>query len=250
MSDRENFQFSDAISEHTIIKMVDLNRTEPTKKITTKDLLTHVRGKNILVVVHGFNMTYSWSLDQFRSSYENFKDQYDLVIGYLWPGGNQWWEYRNARRLTLEELPYRLLTLMSQFKSLAKNVDFLAHSMGCRLTLETLDLATSPLIRNLFLTAPAVSNISLQLDQRYYNATCNTKHTFVFHSKYDEVSSYAFPIVEGEKSLGLYRPKHPDLLPYNVTSIDCSHCVDSHSGYDNIPFFRGYIKKIIASERK
>lgn len=245
ISDRENFQFGDAISEQTHIKMVDLNRIEPTKRMTVRDLLSSVTDKNVLLVVHGYNMTYSHALDQFTHYQASFEKKYDIIIGYLWPGGNQWWEYRHARRRTLDELPYRLLSTMSQFKAVSKNVDVLAHSMGCRLTLEMLNLARIPLIRNLFLTAPAVSNTALQLGQRYHEAVRNSKHVYVFHSENDEVASYAFPIVEGEKTLGLYGAKHPDLLPYNVTVIDCSHYVDSHSGYSSAIFFQSYVKKIL-----
>ncbi|MCB1109099.1 MAG: alpha/beta hydrolase [Chlamydiia bacterium] len=246
ISDRENFQFSDAISEHTQIKLVDLNRVGPTQRITVRDLLSSVRGKNLLLITHGFNMTYTYSLDQFTIYHKHFHKKYDQIIGYLWPGGNQWWEYRHARRRTLDELPYRLLATISQLKAVSKNVDILAHSMGCRLTLEMLNLSAIPLVRNLFLTAPAVSSTALQLDQTYHEATHNSKHVYVFHSKNDEVASYAFPIVEGDRSLGLEGAKHPDLLPFNVTMIDCSHCVDSHSGYDNALFFKSYVKKILS----
>ena len=249
ISDRENFQFGDAISEQTHIKMVDLNRIEPTKRMTVRDLLRTSTDKNVLLIIHGYNMSYSHALDQFSLYQDSFAKKYDLIIGYLWPGGNQWWEYRHARRRTLDELPYRLLSTLSQFKAVSKNVDVLAHSMGCRLTLEMLDLARIPLVRNLFLTAPAVSNVSLQLGQRYHQALGNSKHVYVFHSQNDEVASYAFPIVEGERPLGLYGAKHPDLLPYNVTVIDCSHCVDTHSGYANAIFFKSYVKKILNAHK-
>ena len=249
ISDRKSFQLADAISNNTQVKLVDLGRVEPTKPLSTRDLLSNVRDKKVLIVIHGYNMTYTWAIDKFTRYHEDFSNHYDQVVGYLWPGGNQWWEYRRARRRTLDELPYRFLASLSQIRAVAKNVDVLAHSMGCRLILETLSLASLPLVRNLFLTAPAVDQTSLQLGQCYHYGLKNSQRVYVFYSKHDEVSTYAFPIVEGGSSLGRDGCDKFDLLPFNVSLIDCTHSVKEHSGYADSLFVKTYMKKILGTSK-
>ena len=151
-------------------------------------------------------------------------------------GGDEGHEYHPARSRVIYELDLRLLSLLTQLNAVAKNVDVYSHSMGCRLALETLDLASGKLVRNLFMAAPAVQNESIQIGERYGKATQICDHVYVFHSRNDGVLRWLFRGAEFDRALGYNGPQDMDQIPSNVSVIDLSETVDGHSGYKEAPF--------------
>lgn len=232
VSDRYDFEDPDKISDNTQQRLVNLSTNE-SMKMTTGQLLSQVSGKNVLVLVHGYNNPYDSVLPAYEKYINHTHDAYDLVIGYLWPGGDGRSEYFSARGRVVNEIDVRLLALLTSLNAVAKNIDLYAHSMGCRLSLEALDLANEKLVRNLFLTGAAVDDESLETGERYFGATKNVKDVVVFYSSKDSVVGNWYPLAEFDSGLGHVGSEDPKNLPKNVTAYDVSEYIDFHSDYRN-----------------
>lgn len=247
VSDRLDFEDPDEISATTNQRILDFS-TRQIRDSRLPELLNMISGKEVLLFVHGYNNTYEAALSAYTKYTEKTHEFYGQLVGYLWPGGDNGLEYHSARGRAVNDLDLRLLTLLIQMKSVAKSIDIYAHSMGCRVVLEALEMAPGKVVRNLFLTAPAVDNETLEIGERYYNSTLNCDRVVVFHSKEDEVLQYAYQLAEWDKALGYKGPENPEHLPNNVVVIDASKYVDHHSDYRNEEFVFDKIQDLLAQE--
>lgn len=99
MSDRAAFWDAEKISQHTEFMQ------RPNRETTTFDS-EKIKGKNVLLLVHGYNNTPEEALSTYRLvnlHISAFRDNshskfYDLVIGYLWPGDDSVLKYYDAKR--------------------------------------------------------------------------------------------------------------------------------------------------------
>lgn len=234
MSDRASFWDADKISHHTqimedsVIKDMDLSGKE-------------FKGKNILLLVHGYNSEHKEALSNYHlinAHVSAFSDAlhsqfYDLVIGYLWPGDAEPLDYYDAKH-HVSKLAKKMRSHLEVLSSTAAKVDVVAHSMGNRLMLDALDHNFNrgkKVVQNYFALAPAVDDESIEKKEKYFHSTQNCEKFFVFYSKRDEVLQLCYSIAEWDKALGYAGAEDPDKLPQNVQLINCTNIIGHHSQY-------------------
>jgi len=235
MSDCDHFFDVDKISHHT---EVDLDSASGDARVS----IEQIKGKKILLLVHGFNNPEGKSIPAYRLAHEQIstlKDAnndplYDVVVGYLWPGYEHTFEYflakDNARHLA-EKLKSHLEVLSDASTAL----DIMAHSMGNYLVLQALNYPhmhdSRKLVANFFSMAAAVEDKSIEKDQKFDHSIGHCQDVFVFYSKNDEVLKWAFRTAELVSALGYCGAKDPKDLPGNVELIDCSSFIHAHGEY-------------------
>lgn len=201
-----------------------------------------LKDKNILLVVHGYNNTFDYaikSIDEVNSSIGKMKNTqgsplYDLVIGYVWPGYDNFIEYGLAVEHA-DALKSRVRKHLIDLNQVSAKVDILAHSLGNRVMLEALNFCDSalpsPLIRNFFAMAPAVDATAIQKNGTLTQAVSNCKNLFVLHSNKDDVLKLLYPLTSGKEALGIESSPNFKKLPDNIQFVDCSKLVNGHGYY-------------------
>ncbi|WP_194847610.1 alpha/beta hydrolase [Candidatus Neptunochlamydia vexilliferae] len=237
ISDRHGFTDPDSLSASTVI-------TEDLKKGITQDQwIQATRGKNIAVLIHGYNNEFEKAMNYCSRIIEKSAHLYDTFICYFWPGGDRVIEYLSARNRAVNYLPSRVASLLGEIAHLGRNVDVFAHSMGCRLTLEAMTERNHFSLRNVFLLAPAVDNEELEYGEDYEDAPLNCSKMFVFYSDDDQVLKMGFPLLDFDTALGRFGAENPRDLPPNVYQINADG--HRHSDYAGSDFVFGKVSQIL-----
>lgn len=174
-----------------------------------------VNRESCVVLVHGFNNTDSEAATAyfaFRTRETGISDPMpplDARFGdAFWPGDAHWWGWLDradalvyplsvstARRAATEIA--RLLWQMPRLRE----VNFVAHSLGCRIVLETLLLLGQrvlPRVRRVCLMAAAVPSEMLEPGGRFFDLLRRMQgartQLYVLHSMQDSVLHLAFPL--------------------------------------------------------
>jgi pimeloyl-ACP methyl ester carboxylesterase len=179
--------------------------------------------KECLVLVHGFNNTDS----EAAVAYLGFRARQKEIFGApdfsgfekrfgdtFWPGDADWWSFFDKADFLI--YPASVHTAVKAAKDLAdliwqmpnlERVDFIGHSLGCRVVLETLLLLrerTLPLIGRVVLMAAAVPSEMLERGGKFFDLltelAAEGNRIDVLHSWQDTVLHYAFP--PGQKLAG------------------------------------------------
>ena len=179
--------------------------------------------RQCLVLVHGFNNTDSEAAESFFGFRTRQKEIFGApdVAGFdrrfgdtYWPGDADWWLFldkfdfliypsavHNAVKAATE-----LVGLLRRMTSLER-VDFIGHSLGCRVVLETLLLLraqATPAIGRVVLMAAAVPSEMLESDGKFFGLltelAAEGTPIHVLHSKNDWVLHRTFP--PGQAFLG------------------------------------------------
>jgi esterase/lipase superfamily enzyme len=246
MSDRASFWDAEKISD----------RTEWMKGPIFQESildLKEVKGKNVLLLVHGYNNSVEDALSTYRLVNVHvcaFRG-YDVVIGYLWPGDDCPLQYYDARRHAAK-LATTMRSHLELLAASASRIDVLAHSMGNRLMFEALKLPSlSPkkLIHHFYSIAAAVGSETLEPNQQYYSSTQNCEKIFVFYSKRDEVLKWSYSLAEWDEALGYEGARDPKKLPPNVQLINDTKLIGQHSQYFGALPVYDFIKAQFASEK-
>lgn len=143
----------------------------------------------LVLLIHGFNNTQK----QAEEAYDGFlalqRELGDLnpgqqvadghIVEFYWPGDVGWWEWSRAKNYddSLEraiEIARRLVQAFERLirDGVEKEIDIVAHSMGCRLTLELINqLHAMPgvRVRRVVFMAAAVPTFMLELGKRLQN---------------------------------------------------------------------------------
>jgi hypothetical protein len=185
--------------------------------------LDAIARRSCLVLIHGYNNADSEAAESYLRFRERQREinepptptTLDEYFGdAFWPGDADWWGWfdaadalvypisvRNARQAAGE-----LATLLLRMPNLER-VSFIAHSLGCRVTLETL-LAlrerSLPRVERVVLMAAAVPSEMLEPGGRFFDLLAELQASgtqlYVLHSMQDQVLHRAFPI--GQKFAG------------------------------------------------
>ncbi|MGE0198607.1 MAG: alpha/beta hydrolase [Simkaniaceae bacterium] len=236
VSERHDFKDADKLSHETFKRFVSPEHPHHSWDMTSQDWEEVKAGKNIAIVIHGYNTDYEKAIKYFKDVRKRSAALYDTIICYLWPSGDEFWEYFEADdRVEGKELPKRLAILINELALSTHPVDVIAHSMGCKLLLETLSKEPIGSVGNLFLMAPAVNKDSLSTKILQI-----AQEIFVFYSHHDEVLTWAYPILEWHQALGADEDnkKSPHLH-----LIDSSSHIKNHTDYAT----SGFIFSTIAS---
>jgi esterase/lipase superfamily enzyme len=213
-----------------------------------------LKDKHVLLVVHGYNNTFDWaikSINFVNSSIQSMTDSegkplYDLVIGYIWPGTDNFLEYEEAVS-NADKLKKRVRAHLMDLHEVTPHIDILAHSLGNRVMLEALNFETSsemPLIENFFAMAPAVNAKAVQKKGNLFQATLNCKNIYVLHSDNDDVLKFAYPLTSGEEALGIESKPHFKKLGSNIQFVDCTNLVKGHGYYFQTGSIYKFIQKV------
>lgn len=206
---------------------------------------TRFKGKRVLLLVHGYNNTAEETLATYSQVNQRIAPLYDAVIGYLWPGCDNIWEYFSAEK-NADELTLRMRSHLSTLSFFSGTLDVLAHSMGNRLVLSALDYlsdrAPKKTIQNFYSLAAAVDDESIEKRQKYYYSTQHCENMYVFHSGRDEVLKIFYLLAERDSALGSKGVEDLKLTPKNIQFIDCTALVGGHSEYFSAPALYKFIQ--------
>ncbi len=217
--------------------------------------------RECLVLVHGFNNTDS----EAAVAYLGFRVRQQEIFGTpdptafdrrfgdtYWPGDADWWSFFDKVDFliypsavhTAVKAAQELVKLLWRLPNLER-VDFIGHSLGSRVTLETLLLLrtrTLPRIGRVVLMAAAVPSEMLEYRGKFHGLlmelAAEGTTIRVLHSKQDSVLHYAFPPGQSlaggkeasDRALGRFGPS-PFMPGFNVTLTDREIAGASHGDY-------------------
>lgn len=206
----------------------------PAKVRAQADELTR---RECLVLVHGFNNTDSEASEAYLGFRSREKEifsppdpqTYEHFFGdAFWPGDADWWSFFDKADFLI--YPAAVHTAVRAATELAnalwrmpnlETVDFIGHSLGSRVVLETLLLLRAralPRVRRVVLMAAAVPSEMLEPRGRFYDLliALHGEGTAIdiLHSNADTVLHYAFPPGQSlaggreasERALGRFGP--------------------------------------------
>lgn len=168
-------------------------------QLTLADLGRVCADKNVLFLIHGFNVrapSGRFSANALEEDLRTMITPYqftgnDVVIGVLWPGDwhikvvNYSWEYADA------VASGRLLRrVIENDLRRAASFSIASHSLGARVALAAAENLNHRL-HMLCLTAAAADDDCLAA--RYAAATANADHVYVLRSKRDRTLQFAYP---------------------------------------------------------
>lgn len=191
-------------------------------------------GARVCFLIHGYNV--KKAADSYRALAWNLQGEgehvYDVIVEVWWPGGEwvvafpfAWGRATKAGRL----LTAAINNILAE-GPLPERIDVQAHSLGCRVALET-DVWWNLML----LAAPAVDNEALDADGPY--GVTQAEKIIVCFSNNDPVSK-GYWLSRRDKMLGVSGPQHPGWVPHNAKFVDFTPLSD-HSGYREDPrYFR------------
>lgn len=214
--------------------------------------------RSCLVLVHGFNNTDS----EAAAAYFGFRNRQTELTGAppftwdryfgdsFWPGdADWWWIFDKADFLVYPAAVHRTPAAGEQLTNLLhampalERVDFIGHSLGCRVVLETLQRlvdAGMPRIDRVVLMAAAVRAEDLRPGGKYFDLMTRLQaggtRVYVLHSVRDLVLMGAFPpgqALAGEPSLHALGRDGPDAaMPGYGSTLDDDRVEGAgHSSY-------------------
>jgi hypothetical protein len=170
-----------------------------------------VKGKNVLLVAHGFNVDYeggSRSLQRLEAAL-NIDPSREAFFGVLWPGD---WAIPAINYPAEDRIASHAGALLGDFcnrwLASAASISFASHSLGARVILEAIQ-ASNRRIKLACITAGAVN--SAALSEEYEKAAANCDAIRTLSSLEDLVLGLAFP--PGDAFADLLDPDHPPFEP-------------------------------------
>ena len=178
--------------------------------VSMEEFEARVSSKRVLLLVHGYNNVRAKVLRAYRTINKNEKNwitYYDLVIGFTWPGGDDFRDYPSATH-RVPESSNILATLLEYFGERCPVVDVMSHSLGGRVSLSAFQTLSrrghsfGSTVSRQFLFAPAVHNDSIQLGNDYYDGTGHGERCCVFYTTNDGIICMGYSHYEDYAALG------------------------------------------------
>lgn len=252
ISYREGFWSDTRIAEGDAIRDVPLGGTGTERPVDEQELADRVRGKRLLLLVHGYNNERDNILEayahiaremQLRNLVGSPTAAYDEIVGVVWPGGRIDVSYIPAK-LRANAIADMVFARLRRLAFAAEAIDVNTHSLGARVLLKALQNATPDVppysspnairLRNVWLTAAAVDDESIEKGRKFYVSTQACGRVYILFSKEDEVLKYFFPLGDFDRALGYHGPEHEELVEQyspNVRVVDATSVVSSHGDY-------------------
>lgn len=227
-------------------KLIDSKKVLPQKINTWLAELTDCPNKHIIFYLHGFNNPpYKKVVRRVRNIQAQVKksgiDSF-VVVPIFWPTQqdsmpvNNYYQDQQWADLTAQLIHKYLLPLTEKITN--HSIHFIAHSMGARVLLNSLKNTHYRHFSQLFLIAPDVVNEILEVGQPGEIFSQSFKQVTLFYANDDlalttsVIANVANKVLS--RRLGQSGPENIDLLPENVTAIDCSdinYSTDSVKGH-------------------
>jgi esterase/lipase superfamily enzyme len=255
ISYRKNFWSNLDIAVPDTVRDVPTDGTSAESPISDDDFRASIKDQRLLLLVHGYhnkreNILGGYSMInaalQAKGVVGTGARAYHQVIGIAWPGGFTKASYLLAK-MRANALGDSVFARLKKVVEAAKAVDIMTHSLGARVILKALQNAdpNGQTIRNLFLTAPAVDDESIQEGEKFFISTQVCRKVFVLHSSNDTVLKISYPLMDFDKALGLNGPDKANKVGGNVQLVDCSNAVKAHSDYRKRLELYSFIKKAL-----
>lgn len=222
--------------------------------MTDGELVEAVKGKHVLVLVHGFRNPFRnvapayGKVEKVLAANGMISDDgYGLVLGFLWPGFQTPVGFFAA-------VPYanrsggHFRDFLESMAGSARTIDVQAHSLGARVVLQAADFKDEVWIDNLMMIAPAVDNECLEPKKEFNDALESCRRCVVYHSSKDRVLKIGYRIGQLDRALGLSGPENPDVVEKECTQVfvvDCSAVVTEHSGYRDSKEYIAHWKRVL-----
>ena len=263
ISARENFWSDTELAVKDSIKEVDLVDKLPSINMHEYTFWERVEGQRILLLVHGYNNepedvhnAYA-VIEKHVTQFKPNNAAYDHVIGYIWPGGDDRFDYYSAKTRA-NALARRFGIWLQEMQVHNVTVDIMGHSMGARVILKGLKTLEEHIVRNVFTMAAAVDNESIQSGEDFFSSTEQCENIFVFHSKNDSTLKFAYSFAEWDFALGLVGPEDPQDIIANsspadpnspsVYVINCKNVIHRHGAYKSTTQIYQYISAILKNK--
>ena len=246
ISNRQGFYDADHLSPKRQIRSVCFQAPYMHMWMDLDDWKENIEGKSVALLIHGYNNDYQDAIGYFSKVMQSAKGLYDHFVCYLWPGGDNFFDYLFAEsKASGEVLPKRLMSILGDLSGRTEKIDVIAHSMGCKLILEALKNPSEAHLRNVFLMAPAVDNESLEKGEVYASSVKKCKRILVFYSLNDRVVNWAYPIIDWDRALGSAGTETANNLSKKVLLVDSTPYINSHSDYANSEFVFQIISNVV-----
>ena len=158
--ERPGFWESETIGKHVLItKLENINGEE--FLLFLKSKLTHVKEKDILIIIHGFNVTFAGAIRRTAQiSYDlKFKG---VPMAYSWPSQGKVSEYMRDESSVQYTIPHLVTFLQKVIENRGDaNIHIIGHSMGTRALTNALKeisyiYAGKHVFKNIILAAPDI----------------------------------------------------------------------------------------------
>jgi esterase/lipase superfamily enzyme len=224
----------------------------------TSDLVSYkqaINNKNVLLLIHGYNNDPNDVNRAYEIIEKNTKQHiqhFDIVVGYTWPGGDDGLDYFSAKKRA-SSVAKRFNSILRETMSQCTSLGIMSHSMGGRISLmalESLQLANHPKSVPVwqYLMATAVDNESIEVGERYYDATQYDDHSYIFHSKRDTVLKTAYLLAEWDRALGYTGPENVADIHANTKVANCKKKIKSHGSYKRTVDIYKYINDELSNK--
>jgi hypothetical protein len=244
VSCRRDFWSATEFSNANEIRRIDLESSTG-QGVAHDEFLREVQSKRITVLIHGYNneerdVVGSYNVIDRQMRQLGFLGgqaaSYDALVGFAWPGGAVGVSFPFARQRAGESAS-RFSTLLAALRGVGATIDLNTHSLGAHVAFEALREGTPRIVRNSCNFASAVDNESIELGERYYDASGRCQSFYVFHSRNDSVLRVWYRVgdlFDFDTALGFSGPEDPGAIirhSRNVRVVNCKDVVQSHGGY-------------------
>lgn len=156
------------------------------------DVVAAVRGHDVLMVTHGFNVNQMDGLRELSDWVKLLNLGSTVCVGMLWPGDARWihvvdYPVEGNEAMTAGN---ELASFINTNFSGALSLSFASHSLGARMVMQTI-AGLSRSVRRLLLMAGAIDNTCLSSE--YAAAAEKVQSISVLASRSDDVLKWAFP---------------------------------------------------------
>ncbi|MGO9317285.1 MAG: alpha/beta hydrolase [Terracidiphilus sp.] len=177
-------------------------------ELPLSELLSSIRGRNVLIATHGFNVNRADGIAHLRNweSLLQLSQPYTAFVGLLWPGDSIWahgLDYPDEPKVADAAGSLAAKFIDAQFQ-VAASISFASHSLGARVVFATISHLSRP-VRRTILMAPAIDDNCLT--NEFKNAVKGIGAISVLASKKDTVLSEIFPL--GNFFAGIIDQGHP-----------------------------------------
>lgn len=258
VSCRRNFDSNQFFSEtNEIRRYPTLQRLEQFDVLSPGELAAAVKGKHVLVLVHGFrnplaNVAASYAEVEAGMIRHGLLDPggYDAVLGFAWPGFQTTLGFFPAVPWANRSSAF-FRGLLRQLGGNATTIDVQTHSLGARVALQALAFAGEVWVDNLLLTAPAVDDESLEPKEEFNASLASCRRCLVYHSTGDPVLKVTYRLGQIDRALGYKGPQHRAIVEQScreVFVVDSSEVVHSHGGYRDTSRFYEHWLRVLREE--
>lgn len=207
------------------------------KETTAEDWIDEINSanpKHIIFYLHGFNNPpYKKVVSRIENIHQQmltaeFEDF--VIVPIFWPTqkdlmpANNYFQDQKWADATAQLINNHLLDKTVALQHV--NLHFVAHSMGARVLMHSLQDTQYPHLNNLFLIAPDIENEALEPGNKGQVLSTTFDNVTLFYAKDDFalrtsiVANMANKVVS--RRLGLTGAENPHLLPNNVRCVDCN----------------------------